>query len=838
MKLLGFATDPTPLERAQLLLQQGQIEEAIFIGRSVLFNTLSSLAQAARIPRPQTGDQDERAFALNDALTKMGVYAEPMHKQIQQWVHLGQLGVDGATDQLTLGDIQSMLNELGQFIRLVSVSLEMAQQNVQATGEPSVPQVRHAPNAQQRVAQAPPRMPYRPRPRELTGPGMLFPMDNQAPAVVGMLPRVPGFVGRGTQVMRLAGALRQGRHVALVPIETGIAGIGLSAVASETLAVLEHDQPPAFPGGMLALHGFGRQGEDALRWIYNEIGAAWQVPAIAQAESLAGQEREVRRVLLNRPALIVIDQVELGLPVQRLIDTLAASGATVLLTSRQVPRAEQLSVFRLEPLADGPALSLLQDRYAMCGGDMADWHEEVGRELCLLLDNRPLALELAATLAASSLTLTTLLQRLDHAHQRASLANRNEPNQKLRYLIDLILNGMETSEQNCFATLAIFAGATWTEDAARAVIGAVETSFLPAESRAPRSELLLQQFVRLHLVQTSPSAFTGLRYRLQPFIRGTLVQLLRDRPVITDWAGHAMAAYYAGLALTRRKATDREAMQEDYIHLEAGLQWAHVHNEAEMVVSYGMGLYRYWQRQGLWQEAEVYLQWAVRAAQAIGDRPREAQLAQELGNIENSLGQKNRAQERYEHALAIWRSLGNARNEAATLFNLGRMSQEEEDFATARVYYEVSLKAAKSDGDEQGQGRALQALGLIAESQGEIEEARHFYELVFEMRQQAEDTVGQAGALNVLGVLEYHQHHYEAARDHLNASLKNAQTALNEFWAAEAYFWLGETALALSDPRQAIAAWQHALQLYIRLGRSTDAEETQRRLARLLTPPQ
>jgi tetratricopeptide (TPR) repeat protein len=836
---LGFVTEPTPFERAQSLLQRGQIEEAIFICRTVLFNTLTSLAQAARISRTQTGDQDERAYQLNDALANMGVYAEPLHKQVQHWISLGQLGVDGATDQLTIGDVGAMITDLAQFTRLVTVSLDMAQTDPAPGGEPSVPRVRNAPPPRPQAV-PPPRMPNQARPRELTAPGMgqmPFPLGDQAPAVIGTLPRVPGFVGRGLQVQRLAGLLRQGRHVALVPIEAGIAGIGLSAVASETLAVLAQDTPSAFPGGMLALHGFGRQGEEALRWVYTEIGATWQVPAIAQAGSLTSQEREVRRVLLNRQALIVIDEVELGLPVQRLLDTLAASGATVLFTSRQVPRAEQLSVMRLDALADGPALSLLQERYASSRGEMGDWNEDVARSICALLENRPLALELAATLASGTLTLTTLAQRLEYARNRGLLVNRSDPNQGLRYVLDLVVSGMDTSEQNCYAALAIFAGASWTEDAARAVIGAVEASFTPAESQTSRAEQILQQFVRRHLVQTGPSAFTGLRYRLQPFIRSSLAHLLVDRPVITDWAGHAMAAYYAGVALARRKATDREALQEDYVHLEAGLQWAHAHNEADMVVSYGMGLYRYWQRQGLWQEAETYLNWAVRAAQVIGDRPREAQLAQELGAVANSLGQKNRAQEWYERALAIWRSLGNARNEAAALFDLGRMAQEDDDLDTANAYYDASLKAAREDDDNQGQGRALQALGLIAESRGQIEEARRCYELVFEMRQQAGDTIGQAGALNVLGVLEYRQHHFPAAQDHLAASLKHAQLAQNEFWQAEAYFWLGETAVAMGDARRALAEWQRALQLYIHLGRKGDAEETQRRLTRLLTPP-
>jgi tetratricopeptide (TPR) repeat protein len=833
---LGLIDETTPLDRAQQALARGQVEEAIFFCRSVLFTTLMSLAQAARLPRPSGGDQDEKAYYLNDSLARAGVYAEPVHKQIQGWVRIGEQGLAGALDEVPLGDVQRMISEMDQFIRLVSLSLDLYQPVNATEGNERLPQVSQPIPSPRRPPPQQAPLPPPMRPRELTAPGMVLPLgNNQMPSVVGTMPRVPGFVGRGHSVMRLAGLLRQGRHVALVPLENGQAGVGLSAVAAETVAVLEHDVPSVFAGGIVALHGFGRQGEEALRWAYRSIGMALGVPAISQAPSLNAQEQELRRVLRGNHLLVVLDQMELGFPAQRFLDALVAAEATVLLTCRQVPRAEQLSVFRLEPLAPPAALNLLQDRFNEARGDAHDWHEDIGRTICGLLEMRPLALELAATLGAM-IGLPSVEQRLDFAARRGMLTNRGEPNQPLRYLIDLLLNSMDASDSSSLASLAIFAGHTWKDDAAQAVIHAVENSFAPAQESGPRAGATLARLVHTRLVQSAPSAISGVRYALQPFMRGTLARLLVDRPVITDLAGQAMTAHYAGVALALRKATNREAIVEEYTHLEAGLQWAQVHNEPELVVTYGMGLYRFWQRQGLWLEAERYLQWAIRAAQEIGDRPREAQLAQELGVIFNNLGQRVRAVEWYERALGIWRSLGNARNEATVLFDLGRMSQDEDDPQMAQTYYEGSLRAARADDDEQGQGRALQALGLVAESLGQPDEARRYYELVYEMRQSAGDVIGQAGALNVLGVLELRQGRLSAANDHLQASLAFAQQIGSAFWEAEAYFWLGETAIAGGNREQARAMWQNALPIYLSQGRSNDVAETQRRLLQLAAP--
>jgi tetratricopeptide (TPR) repeat protein len=532
----------------------------------------------------------------------------------------------------------------------------------------------------------------------------------------------------------------------------------------------------------------------------------------------------------------VLDGVEMGLPVARLLDMLASCGATVLITGRHVPRAEQLSVLRLDPLGSAPALTLLLERFAAAGGTAGgDGEEDAGREICATLDYRPLAIELAAAIAATlALPFPTLAQKLQSARARGLLTSPSDANQSIRYLVDLIVQTLDVPTLNRFLALAILAGPTWSEEAALAVMSAIETpADLSNNIPMPPSATTLRDLVRRGLVQSITSPISAGRYRLQPFIRTLTARSLLDRSVVMGWAGHAMASHYAGLALRLRRASQVDALREEYVHMEAGLQWAHAHTEHELEVSYGMGLYRFWQKEGLWQEALRYLNWAARAAREIGDRPREAALAQELAAIETDVGHGGRAREWYERSLEIWRSLGNGRNEAAALFELGRLAQEGEESENARAYYDASLRAATDAQDEQGMARALQALGLIFEARGEIEEARRCYEMVFEMRQNAHDPVGMAGALNVLGVLEFHRGRFPAAHDLLTASLNNAIDAGNLFWQAEAHFWLGETALAARDPRSAADQWQHALAHYNRQGRAADAEETQRRLARL-----
>src|SRR5258708_36699234 len=62
-------------------------------------------------------------------------------------------------------------------------------------------------------------------------------------------------------------------------------------------------------------------------------------------------------------ALVLLDNVEPGLPLARALAVLAPLGLTVLLTARHEPSIPQLTLLRLDVLEPGPALALFAERY-------------------------------------------------------------------------------------------------------------------------------------------------------------------------------------------------------------------------------------------------------------------------------------------------------------------------------------------------------------------------------------------------------------------------------------------------------------------------------------------
>ncbi len=99
--------------------------------------------------------------------------------------------------------------------------------------------------------------------------------------------------------------------------------------------------------------------------------------------------------------LVLLDNVERGVPLDRLVETLLGARLTVLITSRYLPASKRVEVLRLDVLAPDSARALFRDRYTERGGD---WQEErdafVTLEVVRGLGYLPLAIELAAARAA------------------------------------------------------------------------------------------------------------------------------------------------------------------------------------------------------------------------------------------------------------------------------------------------------------------------------------------------------------------------------------------------------------------------------------------------------
>ncbi len=285
-------------------------------------------------------------------------------------------------------------------------------------------------------------------------------------------PRAPGFVGRGNELQKLCKDLRAGQSVGLSALVAGLGGIGKSALAAEALATLAAD-PDAFPGGVTWARCDGREGHDGLTWLYDQLLADWGAPLsseqLAQAQTVSREaEVELReRALQNclrasisvgQPpsrALVLLDNVEVGLPLARALDSLMSLGITALVTARHILSGPRLTVVRLDVLDPPAAAQLFAERYRAQGGSWDDTHD---RDATAIVVERlgwlPLAIELQAARAAlRGMSVDQLSADLARDRSQGLLGDPLDATRTLRYSFDQSLRTLTPLQCTRFAAL-------------------------------------------------------------------------------------------------------------------------------------------------------------------------------------------------------------------------------------------------------------------------------------------------------------------------------------------------------------------------------------------------
>jgi tetratricopeptide (TPR) repeat protein len=150
-----------------------------------------------------------------------------------------------------------------------------------------------------------------------------------------------------------------------------------------------------------------------------------------------------------------------------------------------------------------------------------------------------------------------------------------------------------------------------------------------------------------------------------------------------------------------------------------------------------------------------------------------AQASRYLGDIELSIrGNRERAAELLDQALAAARDLGDPWTLARTLLVAGWGPYWREDFVTARAMFEEALAVARSNpaGDPWAEARALVTLATIVEEEGDEEEVLALASQALAIAEGSGDRFSIAvarenvgGALRRMGRLEEAAQHVEAA---------------------------------------------------------------------------
>ncbi|MFF9111677.1 ATP-binding protein [Streptomyces sp. NPDC014805] len=344
-----------------------------------------------------------------------------------------------------------------------------------------------------------------------------------APARRRLPAQLTRFVGRETELARIAASLAESRLVTL----TGPGGVGKTRLALEAAAQAQEAGPatPIRSGAGSVPRGGRRAGADVCLVELAALTDGERIPyavlaALGVREGLRAPATDATDRLLaaleDREVLLVLDNCEhLVEPAARTTALLLAAcpGVRVLATSRESLGITGEVLVPVPPLPEEPAVRLLLDRARAVRPDLDGGDARVA-EICRALDGLPLAIELAAA------RLRTLSpgELADRLHDRFRLLARGDRakaprHRTLRAVVEWSWELLDEEERELASRLTVFRGGA-TLDAVAAVCG------------VPHPEDVLASLVEKSFLEVS-----GGRYRMLETIRAYAAgELTRGAP--------------------------------------------------------------------------------------------------------------------------------------------------------------------------------------------------------------------------------------------------------------------------------------------------------------------
>jgi hypothetical protein len=451
------------------------------------------------------------------------------------------------------------------------------------------------------------------------------PRPQPRPTPISLRPRpFPGLLDRQAEVSAVTGAFRSA-----LPVEFhGQAGVGKTTLLRH---LAHHPEAASFPDGVIYLSARHQPLDDLLQSVFD---------AFYESDApFKPTDTQIRHALQDKQALILLDDVDLARDeMETLMD--ATPSCTFLLASPERRLWGEGHTVALHGLPTDDALALVEREL---GRSLSPEEQTAAQALCIALECHPLRLLQAAAMAREEgRSLADVAVRLS-AHDKARRTQAPSPAEALTAEA---LNPLQEPERQVLAALAALSGAPLHADHLAALTGL--TDALPA----------LETLQRRGLVQAhSP------RYSLV----GTLSQYLQQMWDLTPWAERALA-YFTAWAEKHRSAPDHLLEEADAILRT--LEWATGAGRWTEVLRLGRaveGALALGKRWGAWAQV---LQWALQAAQAMGDQAAEAWALHQLGSRALCLGDAATARTSLTQALRLREAIGDRAGAAVTRHNL------------------------------------------------------------------------------------------------------------------------------------------------------------------------
>jgi predicted ATPase len=538
------------------------------------------------------------------------------------------------------------------------------------------------------------------------------------------LPRpASSFVGRGRELEEVLALLRQ-QAVRLLTL-TGPGGSGKTRLAIEAAAELVGEYANGvFWVGLAAL----RDAALVTETITQTLGAK---------DGLAAHIGE-RKLLLLVDNLEQVIEAAPGL--SRLLES--CPNLALLVTSRELLRVQGEVEYEVPPLAESEAVELFCERARIESSDEVE-------ELCVRLDNLPLAVELAAA-RAKALSPTQILERLAESLDLLKGRRDADPRQQtLRATIEWSHDLLSDEEQRLFRRLSVFAGGC----------------ILEAAEKIAQTDLDTLQ----SLVEKSLARRTGGRFWMLETIREFAFKRLEESGEAED-VRRRHAEYFLGLAEEAALHLDNPPEQRRWLervdaelnNVRAALAWSSEGVGSDIGLRLAASLRAFWFVRGYYSEGLGWLDSLLERG-ATGAPESRLQALEAASELAMKVDEVDLARlRRYsEEALARARDAGDTLAMARSLLVLGSEARFAGESDRRDALYSEGLTLALKAGDFVLAARFLANSGTASLESGDLERAGRFYRESLAMCEDAESEEGIARGSIFLAGLALHEGHVE-----------------------------------------------------------------------------
>ena len=564
-----------------------------------------------------------------------------------------------------------------------------------------------------------------------------FAKPRTAGVVAGNLPdRLTSFLGRDAELATIGEIAGTARLITL----TGAGGIGKTSLAIEAARQLA----PAHPDGA---------------WFVPlaDVTDPAEVPAaIAHGIGLFdGPQRPAVDALLPyvaaRSMVIVLDNVEQVLEAADHITKIvrASPETRVIVTSRAPLHVVGEHEIAVRPLADGGVRLFAERAKAVRSGWEPGPDDRIIGEICALLDDLPLGIELAAARVAV-LPLTVIRDRLAARLPLPGPGVRDVPGRQrtldsaVAWSHDLLGPG----QQRLLHELAVFEGG-FDLDEVNAMSAAVD-------GPADRLDDLLQ-LADHSLIVGVPEVTGRARFRMLRTIQTfALARLADDGDEEAVRQRHAEA--FLGLVRTEGARLNTswhgavlDRVGPEMANIRAAVRWA-IDNEAgELALWLVANLWRFWNAFGLASEGRRVTEAALAMPSADGVSAARSWAAAAAGNLAYWQADPHGARVWYEQQIELAKATGDEAGVADGLFNLGHVAFRDDGETVQLLFAEDVAQRYRDLGDIRSEARAAWAFAILAMGAGRADEAAELLERALPEFERLDDRQYHAMTVSSLG---------------------------------------------------------------------------------------